>query len=250
MIDARRALEEIMYRASWREPGCVLVETPTLMQVVTPSVPFPYANGVYRFVDDDLDEVFARFGALPFRFIVSSLTRPTDLAERLEARGLKRTSELAAMWAPTTDSFAAPADVAIEPLRAETIDEYCNVSIAGWGMSEAQGETIRRTVHHYFHIDSYRGYLARIDGAVVGTGLLRFFDDVGYLQGSSVLPAFRGRGVYRALVAHRMKVLRDQGAEIGLIHARTTTAAPICTRLGFRTEYESAVYDRLTPAAR
>lgn len=71
-------------------------------------------------------------------------------------------------------------------------------------MSEAQGANIRRTVERYHRLGSYRGYLARIDGVPVGAGLLRVFDDVGYLQGSSVLPAFRGRGIYRAFVAHRM----------------------------------------------
>ena len=243
-MDVRAALEEVMFRAAWREPGCVVVDTPTLAQVVTPSVPFPHANAVYRFVDEDLDRVLAAFGELPFRFLVGPSARPTDLAERLVARGLALTSELAAMWAPTSTAIAAPADVVVEPLRADTLDDYCTTSIAGWSMSEAQGEALRRSVERYFRLDTYRGFLARVDGIPAGAGLVRLYDDVGYLQGSSVHPAWRGRGVYRALVARRMTVLREAGAALGLIHARTTTSAPICARLGFRTEFQSRSYDR------
>lgn len=234
-----------MFRAAWREPGCVVVDTPTLAQIVTPAVPFAHANAVYRFVDEDLDRVLGAFGALPLRFVVGPSARPSDLAERLVARGLVCTSELAAMWAPTSAVVVGPTEVVVEPLRPETVEDYCAVSIAGWSMGAAQGETLRRSVERHCRTDAYRGFLARIDGVPVGAGLVRLYDDgVGYLQGSSVHPAWRGRGVYRALVAHRMEVLRVEGAEVALIHARSTTSAPICARLGFRTEFVSASYDR------
>jgi hypothetical protein len=215
--------------------------------VITPAVPFPHANAIYRFIGDDLERALAAFRGLPFRFIVGPSSQPADLPARLVAHGLVLTSELAAMWAPTAIALAAPSDIEVEPLRSETIEEYCETSAAGWSMSEAQGANLRRSVERYFRLDSYRGYLARVGGVAAGTALLRMIDDVGYLQGSSVRSAFRGRGVYRVLVAHRMRVLRDAGIEIGLIHARTTTAAPICERLGFRTEFESACYDSVHP---
>lgn len=243
-MDVRRALEEVLFRAAWREPGCVVVDTPTLAQVVTPAVPFAYANAVYRFVDDDLERALAAFGERPFRFLVTPSARPFDLGQRLVARGLALTSELAAMWAPTATPIVVPADVVVEPLRAENLDEYCTTSIAGWSMSEGQGANLRRSVEVYSKLDAHRGFLARLGGVPAGAGLLRIYDDVGYLQGSSVHPAWRGRGVYRALVAHRLRVIREAGVAVGLIHARTTTSAPICARLGFRTEFQSASYDR------
>jgi len=241
----RRALEEVIFRAAWREPGCTVVDTPTLAQVVTPSIPFAYANAVYRFVDEDLDRVLAAFGDRPYRFLVGPSARPTDLPRRLLERGLVLASELAAMWAPTSAAIQGPAEVVVEPLRRETLEEYCATCIAGWSMGESQGEALRHSVARYVGLDAYRGFLARLGGVPVGTGLVRVYDDgVGYLQGSAVHPAYRGRGVYRALVAHRLGVLRDAGAAVGLVHARTTTSAPICARLGFRTEFESGSYER------
>ncbi|MBL8722008.1 MAG: GNAT family N-acetyltransferase [Myxococcales bacterium] len=244
-MDVRRALEEVMFRAAWREPGCVVVDTPSLAQVITPAIPFAHANAVYRFVDADLERALAAFEDRPFRFLVTPSARPTDLAQRLVARGLELTSELAAMWAPTATPIAVPTDVVVEPLRAETLEEYCATSIAGWSMSEAQGANLRRSVEVYSRLDAYQGFLARVGGVSVGAGLVRIYaDGVGYLQGSAVHPAWRGRGVYRALVAHRMQVIREAGAAVALIHARTTSSAPICARLGFRTEFRSASYDR------
>ena len=237
-----------MVRAAWREPGCTFIDTPRLAQVITPSIRFPYANAVYRFAGDaeELAQVLApyREHGLPFRFLVTPSSEPRDLGRRLERHGLVLTTELAAMWAPTNLSMAT-ASVEVEPLTADTVDEYVATSAAGWSMTDAQAANIRRSVERDLGLDTYRAFLARVDGAAAGVALLRMYDGVGYLQGSAVRPEKRGRGVYRALVAHRLRELRDAGIGVGLlIHARTTTAAPICARLGLHTEFHSLQYEQ------
>jgi len=238
-----------MVRAAWREPGCTFIDTPRLAQVVTPSIRFPYANAVYRFVGDaeELAQVLAPYRAhgLPFRFLVTPSSEPRDLGQRLEGHGLVLTTELAAMWAPSDLSILSMgASVEVEPLTADTVDEYVATSAAGWSMTDAQAANVRRSVERDLGAGTYRAFLARVDSAAAGVALLRMYDGFGYLQGSAVRPEKRGRGVYRALVAHRLRVLRDAGIGVGLIHARTTTAAPICARLGFHTEFQSLQYDQ------
>lgn len=109
-------------------------------------------------------------------------------------------------------------------------------------MSDVQAANLRRTMERALDVATYHAFIARVDGVAAGIGLVRVYDDVGYLQGSAVAPAHRGRGVYRALVGHRLRVLREAGIGIALIHARADTAAPICARLGFRTEFYSGVF--------
>lgn len=247
-MDVRRALEEVLLRAAWREPGCTWIDTPRLARVITPSIPFPYANTVYRLAGDaeELARVIASYRdhGLPFRFIVGPSSQPSDLGRLLIEHGLSLTSELAAMWAPTAVAIPEPPSVEVEALTEETVDEYVATSAAGWAMSDAQAANLRRSVVRDLGLGTYRALIARIEGAAAGVALLRTYDRLGYLQGSAVHPDKRGRGVYRALVAHRMRMLHDAGIEVGLIHARTTTAAPICARLGFRTEFHSTVYEQ------
>ncbi len=52
--------------------------------------------------------------------------------------------------------------------------------------------------------------------------------------GSGILPAYRGRGTYGALVRARRKEAVRQGAEIALVTARLETSGPILKRRGFR----------------
>ena len=48
------------------------------------------------------------------------------------------------------------------------------------------------------------------------------------------LPAFRGRGLYRSLLAARCKLARANGATLALTKGRVETSAPILERAGFR----------------
>jgi GNAT superfamily N-acetyltransferase len=48
-----------------------------------------------------------------------------------------------------------------------------------------------------------------------------------------VVPAFRGRGIYRALVRARLAHAAAEGATLALVHAEPTSS-PILQRLGFR----------------
>ena len=78
-----------------------------------------------------------------------------------------------------------------------------------------------------------RCYVAYVDGEPVGSAggtvdgdALRFWE-------GSVLPAHRGRGVYRALVARRLLDARATTADFALVKAVDDTSAPILKRLGF-----------------
>ena len=74
--------------------------------------------------------------------------------------------------------------------------------------------------------------LATVDGEPAGTGSLSVFTGGAIINGGSVRPKFRGRGVYRALVAARLEIARGAGVP-GLVVWGGEMSAPILARLGF-----------------
>jgi GNAT superfamily N-acetyltransferase len=82
-----------------------------------------------------------------------------------------------------------------------------------------------------------RLFLATVDGEPAGTASYVALAEVAFLMGAVVLPRFRGRGVYRALVRARL----DDAALRGIAHAASHAGAmssPILARLGFVTACE------------
>ena len=50
-----------------------------------------------------------------------------------------------------------------------------------------------------------------------------------------VLPHARGRGLYRALVARRLREAARDGIALATSHAQADSSAPILARMGFAT---------------
>jgi GNAT superfamily N-acetyltransferase len=70
--------------------------------------------------------------------------------------------------------------------------------------------------------DRWQVFLARVDGAPAGTGALFSDGGIGWTDWGATAPAFRGRGVQRALLAHRLRVADRSG----LPRVHTCTGAP------------------------
>ena len=80
-----------------------------------------------------------------------------------------------------------------------------------------------------------RVLLATIDGEPAGSAGMTLFPPLGaIINGGAVRPKFRGRGVYRALLAARLEIAREAGVA-GLAVWGGDMSAPILTGLGFQT---------------
>ena len=85
---------------------------------------------------------------------------------------------------------------------------------------------------------------ARSDhGEPAGAGGYTLDGEVARMWGGAVLPAHRGRGVYRALIVARLHDARHRGASLGLVHAETATSSPLLQRMGFRKFGERAIIE-------
>ncbi len=77
--------------------------------------------------------------------------------------------------------------------------------------------------------------VARLDREIAGFCVLRIEPNgVAYLRNAMTVPAFRNRGVYLSLVAHRLAVARTMGCTSAVLQAQTVTSAPILIKRGFK----------------
>ena len=104
------------------------------------------------------------------------------------------------------------------------------------GLLESYERQIRETGHS-------ERFLALAGPRAAGAAGLTVKGAVALLWGSGVLPEFRGRGIYGALVAARCDSAALRGAEIAYTTARTGTSGPILKRHGFRVVGPIRVYE-------
>lgn len=75
--------------------------------------------------------------------------------------------------------------------------------------------------------------LAYLDGEPVATGGCTMAEQVARLWGAGAHPQHRGRGGYRAVLDHRLRLARELGATLALVKGRVATSGPILRRAGF-----------------
>lgn len=124
----------------------------------------------------------------------------------------------------------------VEVRIAETWDDFraaMRVVEDAFGMPHVTDDELRSRYDDYRHPDNPgRGFVALLDGRVVGTSYAAFGDAGVNLFGGSVLPEARGRGVYRALVHARWHAAAARGTPALTVQAGRMSR-PICERLGF-----------------
>jgi GNAT superfamily N-acetyltransferase len=188
-----------------------------------------------------LGEVVARavgFG-LPEAYVYVKLSAPDGFDEALLGCGaqLVDTSDVLAM--------ALPADVKAPDLprlevRWRTAPEVARdantVGISIFGGSRASDDEVARQAaadRDTVAAGTGGAVVAYLDGTPVGVAGVEVADGVARLWGGGVLEAYRGRGVYRGLVAARMTYAAEHGATMALTQGRIATSSPILQRLGF-----------------
>jgi ribosomal protein S18 acetylase RimI-like enzyme len=225
-------------------PDGRIVERPGWYQVITPSDTVGWSNEVlYGDLpegeeDTVLDEVCGGYAALgvPFKWCVWPWSVPSDLGDRLSARGLQ------GRWARgmtlDTATEVAGGEAAVEAVDGD-VDAFAEVWSEGWGepLDSARVDARRMADDPRQHL-----FVACCEGEPAGVATYLDQPGGGYLLGAVVLPAFRGRGLYRALIAARLRHLRQRGVQLATTHTREATSAPILERLGFETQFRYRVF--------
>ena len=251
-------LGRALHDSVWLEPDAVVIDWPDWGQVSTPSLPYPNRNVIFRARLSPADAE-ARIAAVVdehrrrgsgLRWIVGSDSTPADLGDRLAAAGLRRLSDTLAMWAPTTLGMPPTDGVRLERMTDGNLDAVIGVWAEGWGLGADMRPVLRRDLLRALSDPSLGviGWLATVGDEPAGSGLVKSARGSGVLQGASVRPELRGRGVFRAVVRQRLEALRDAGTRFACVFADSESSAPILERLGFQTSAVLAYY-HLEPEA-
>lgn len=141
---------------------------------------------------------------------------------------------------PRGDSPSGSWDVRVSVRRIapEEMDLWCRVVQAGFQDSD-ELEPAEATASSFSADAEGNGFfLATVEGRPAGAGVLGCFERVGVLSGTSVLPAFRGLGVQRALLAARLGTARAQGCRWACAAVLPGSASQVnLERCGLRVVY-------------
>ncbi len=230
-------------------PDTTVIDRPGWHQVLTPSTSTRNEVILSQVEEADADRVISetiatyRAHGRQTKWCVGYWTTPADFGERLLKHGFV-TWDVRGMGCSASLAVEARGDVAVEEVTERNLDEYLAMWFHGWALPP-KDEEIERQVHLAGLSASPRtGFLwiARMNGHAVGTAGLVLRGDYGYLLGTHVLEAARGRGAYRALVAARLAFLRSTKIEYAVTQAREKTSAPMLEHLGFETLFRAKCY--------
>lgn len=185
--------------------------------------------------DAAIAEHVARFAALrrEWEWKHYSYDRPADLADRLLAAGFTPEPTEALLVAaieelPTHATLPAGAEL-VPVTDAETVAMFVKVHDEVFGGDYA---SVGRKL--LADKENQRGFVVVAEGGPVSCARVQFHHgtDFASLWGCGTLERWRGRGLFRALVAHGRKLAADKGFRYFQADA-SDDSSPILQRLGF-----------------
>ena len=205
-----------------------------------------------RPVGELIEEVLAYvrgWGLLGVAWWVSAASRPEDTEEQLRARGGTRIDAVQILARELTEplpDLGVPADVSVQLVEDErAFLAASQITVRGWGRKEPDeaslAQDLAKAISDLATWTNFR-VLASVAGAPACTGGATLNDELAQLWGAVTLPAFRRRGSYRAVLAERLRLARDHGAELALVKGRVETSGPILLRAGFTDYGEERCY--------
>ncbi|HWG98754.1 MAG TPA: GNAT family N-acetyltransferase [Pilimelia sp.] len=192
----------------------------------------------------ELDALIARQRELflargePVEWKLHGHDAPADLADRLVAAGFRPQAPETVMVGAVAPLAAAlpvlPAQVRLREVSARAdLDRIADLKQAVWG---EPGGWLADGLERELATDpaALTVVTAEVDGQVVSAGWVRYVKGTGFatLWGGSTLPAWRRRGIYRALVVHRARLADVRGYQLLQVDA-SADSRPILERLGF-----------------
>ncbi|PWS39407.1 GNAT family N-acetyltransferase [Streptomyces sp. ZEA17I] len=163
---------------------------------------------------------------------------PADLGERLRAAGFVA-EEPETLLVASAQLRAGPAELP-EGLSLRPVTDAAGAELMARAHERAFGTDGRRLLHQVVKrlAEAPEDFVAVMavdgDGEPVCSGRMELYPGTGFagLWGGGTVAGWRGRGVYRALLAYRARIAVERGYRYLQADA-TAMSAPILRRLGF-----------------
>jgi GNAT superfamily N-acetyltransferase len=180
---------------------------------------------------------FEKLGA-GFEWKLYDYDTPTDLKQRLERRGFEIGEDEAILF---FDLGSLPARLRL-PVQADVrrmmpgypLDDILTIENEVWDTDHSRlVERLKRTQTEHEELISL--YIAYVNDEPAAAGWIEYYPDkpVAGLWGGSTRAAFRGRGLYKALLARRAQEALQRGVSYLTVDA-SPMSRPILERLGFQ----------------
>ncbi|PCG84496.1 GNAT family N-acetyltransferase [Streptomyces sp. WZ.A104] len=180
----------------------------------------------------------AALGLPEFEWKLYAHDRPADLGDRLRAAGFvpePPETLLAAPAGPLTGAVALPDGVTLH-----RVSDAAGAELMALAHERAFGTDGTRLLHQVVKRleaapDDFVALVVTARGEPVSSARMELYPGTGFagLWGGGTVAAWRGRGIYRALVAHRARIAAERGYRYLQVDA-SDMSAPILVRLGFR----------------
>jgi GNAT superfamily N-acetyltransferase len=230
-----------------RGPGCTLHDESDALWFETPIPVLPY-NTVIKFqverdVDARIDSMINRYTErnVPLLWIVHPSSRPHDLPERLQQRGLQEI-EIAPGMARTLDELPEapplPAGVEIrEAIEDKDLMELYGLAAWRWGVPEEFRPQLEKMIAKFEigeRTSRTRFWLAWKDGVPISKiGLYKGSGSAG-IYGVATKPEARGLGIASLLMNVAMQAAKDMRYQLAVLDS-SPLAEKLYKRLGFVT---------------
>ena len=198
-----------------------------------------------------IEAVKSYYGAYgqPFVWMVNERSQPANLADYLQAAGFVRARCFHGMvFTDLHHMIKLNPKVSIHVAQK---DDHCHVHRLyhdAYGMGDDDHVAAILAMRNAVNA---RHYLAWIEGESqpVAVGTMYYIPDqpIVTLQGAATLEAFRGKGIYSALLARRLDDARRDGMETAVAHANPETSGPILARMGFEKVLDLGLYRYPSP---
>jgi MOSC domain-containing protein YiiM/GNAT superfamily N-acetyltransferase len=127
-------------------------------------------------------------------------------------------------------------DVTVRELPRHEIGAWARVIVEAADLDGPVAEAWRALEPRFALGPHDHRFVAEVDGTPVGAGALHTHHRVGWLRAGTVIPAYRGRGIQRALLAARIERARRLGCDlVGASAAVGGSSIRNVERLGLRT---------------
>jgi len=231
------------YARYGRAPGAELHDEPGLTWYAT-GIHDSFFNGVARAslspesAADRIGAVATVFRArgLPWQWNIGSRPQPADLAQRLASLDPDSVIPLTGMAMSLKSLRSAPAVpvLTVEPVRDhDALSEWIRIGTSVFGMNDADAILAVEAGLGAAPDLPWQRFLARLDGAPVGTALVFLTGGTAGIYWVSSLPDVRGRGIGTALTLAALSHARKRGATLAVLQA-SGVGLKIYRRLGFR----------------
>lgn len=249
----RLELGEIAFLSAWAQAlltGGPAGEPPALLPFPPGGAYFLTRDGIGNFnraiglglweplTDGMLDavEAFYRERGAGVMLDISPFHEPQDLAVRLTERGYHPQGWLSMLYRPLSRGDGDLASLV--PLRVEEVGPE-KQGVFGRVLAEGyESPAFRQLAPTWLNCQGCRSYLAYVDGQPVGGAVMYCRDGMVVLFGAATLPAFRRRGVQRALLLRRLADAAASGCSMAGVETLPESESEVnALKAGFQLAY-------------